>query len=235
MSIVKRRRRNERMTLDIETMKRLYLEGMLSSEEIGRRLGCNTSTVLRHLRWAGVSIRHHNDTKRGKPARNRAKLNTDAVVAMFENPKESAASVARAFSVDRRAIVRILTELRIPIERPLRVTRENGGQLNPRWRADLSPEERVRRRDMHRQAQWRVKVYERDGYICQRCRFDKGGKLNAHHIESHSAHAALRWDVANGITLCVPCHRAFHREYGYRGGTAELQLWLSAYSVGLAA
>jgi 5-methylcytosine-specific restriction endonuclease McrA len=67
---------------------------------------------------------------------------------------------------------------------------------------------------------WRKSVYKRDDYTCQDCGA-KGVYLNADHIKPYSviikeqgittvrkAKKCLElWDVANGKTLCVPCHR----------------------------
>jgi 5-methylcytosine-specific restriction endonuclease McrA len=58
---------------------------------------------------------------------------------------------------------------------------------------------------------WRDKVYERDNYTCQICRARNGNGttvyLNADHIKSWAKHPELRFDVSNGRTLCLPCHR----------------------------
>jgi len=67
---------------------------------------------------------------------------------------------------------------------------------------------------------WRNYVYERDKYTCVLCQ-RAGGNLNADHIiplskllsenDIKNIQEALRcdklWDVNNGRTLCVPCHR----------------------------
>lgn len=77
---------------------------------------------------------------------------------------------------------------------------------------------------------WRQSVFERDDYTCQECR-EIGGTLNADHIVSFSFlfqemfkelnnyeksveekyKSALDfsplWDINNGRTLCVDCHR----------------------------
>jgi hypothetical protein len=34
---------------------------------------------------------------------------------------------------------------------------------------------------------------------------------DAHHIFGKKAHPLLRWTSVNGIGLCRPCHRAWHR------------------------
>ena len=57
---------------------------------------------------------------------------------------------------------------------------------------------------------WRKQVFDRDDYTCQRCGV-RGAKMNAHHKLSYANYHDLRYDISNGITLCVPCHKAVHR------------------------
>lgn len=54
---------------------------------------------------------------------------------------------------------------------------------------------------------WRKAVFERDDYTCQCC-FKRGGIiLNADHIKPFSKFPDIRFDINNGRTLCVPCHK----------------------------
>lgn len=54
--------------------------------------------------------------------------------------------------------------------------------------------------------EWRTAVFERDDYTCQSCG-QRGGGLQADHIKTFAHHPELRFDVSNGRTLCVPCHK----------------------------
>lgn len=58
------------------------------------------------------------------------------------------------------------------------------------------------------------KVYYRDNYSCLKCK--KCGKLNVHHLKNFSQYPQLRMIVSNGKTLCLECHRLFHKKYGIK-------------------
>lgn len=67
---------------------------------------------------------------------------------------------------------------------------------------------RGRDRNMPELIAWRKSVFERDHYICQEC--GATSDLNAHHIKLWSKVPSLRFDVSNGVTLCVKCHQKKH-------------------------
>ena len=56
---------------------------------------------------------------------------------------------------------------------------------------------------------WRISVFKRDLYTCQDCD-QVGGEINAHHIKTFKKYPDSRYDVDNGVTLCVNCHRLRH-------------------------
>lgn len=98
------------------------------------------------------------------------------------------------------------------------------GKNHPRWRHDLSEEDRKENSDRHYSPEnhaWRKKVFNRDNYTCQCCKDNKGGNLEAHHIYSWGTHKSLRYTTSNGITLCKTCHVMFHKEYGYGKNTQK--------------
>ena len=53
---------------------------------------------------------------------------------------------------------------------------------------------------------WRKAVFERDDYTCVLCGAH-GVVLNADHIKRFAEYPELRFDVGNGRTICVPCHK----------------------------
>lgn len=60
---------------------------------------------------------------------------------------------------------------------------------------------------------WRTLVFERDNYTCTGCgdhNYEGRGKslaLHADHIQPFALFPELRFEVSNGRTLCVPCHK----------------------------
>lgn len=95
---------------------------------------------------------------------------------------------------------------------------------HPMWRSDLSISDRLNSRHRNlipKYNEWRLKVFEKSNYICQKCRH-RGGVLHAHHIESFATSTlALRTEVSNGITFCKKCHRRFHHKYGTHNNNRE--------------
>lgn len=207
----------------------LYEVERKSCDDIGAEFGVHGTTIRRKLREAGICIRHQNDTKRGARAKNRITIDPKRVVRTYLADGQNVKTTALKFGISDRVVQRILKEEKV-LKKPFGVARPTPtGPDHPSWKHDLSPQERATRRDHHRQKLWREKVFKRDGYCCQRCRDDRGRNLNAHHIVAHNEDKKLRWVLSNGITLCVPCHRGFHRRYGLNGfGRAELDEYLAA-------
>lgn len=57
------------------------------------------------------------------------------------------------------------------------------------------------------------KIRERDDYTCQNCGDNKGGTLECHHIFDFATYPDLRFEESNLITLCIDCHKDFHKIY----------------------
>jgi len=61
---------------------------------------------------------------------------------------------------------------------------------------------------------WRKSVYQRDDYTCQMCHKAKK-RLQAHHILMWSKYPQQRYNIANGITLCLKCHKLVRNKEDY--------------------
>lgn len=61
--------------------------------------------------------------------------------------------------------------------------------------------------------EWVKAVKERDGYTCVRC--GSKNRVAAHHVIPWRVDETKRFDIDNGISLCVVCHG---KEEGFRKG-----------------
>jgi hypothetical protein len=99
--------------------------------------------------------------------------------------------------------------------------KSRSGENHPKWNPNLSQKDREDNRKIEGYAEWRDQVYKKDNHTCQCCGDDRGGNLNAHHLDGYNWCIEGRTDVNNGITLCDTCHKEFHSIYGYGDNTKE--------------
>jgi 5-methylcytosine-specific restriction endonuclease McrA len=79
------------------------------------------------------------------------------------------------------------------------------GSNNPRWKGGITPlNHKIRTSSLYKK--WRQSVFIRDRFTCVWCG-QIGGELNADHIKPFSLFPDHRFDIDNGRTLCVPCHK----------------------------
>lgn len=80
------------------------------------------------------------------------------------------------------------------------------GERHFAWKGGVSSENEKARKSLEYKL-WRKSVFERDSYTCQVCKAS-GVTLNADHIKPFAYFPELRFAIDNGVTLCVPCHKA---------------------------
>jgi len=79
------------------------------------------------------------------------------------------------------------------------------GDKNPAWKGGITSKNgKIYNSPEYKD--WRKYIFERDDYTCALCK-SRGKKIEAHHIKEFSTYEKLRFDVNNGITLCLKCHR----------------------------
>lgn len=85
------------------------------------------------------------------------------------------------------------------------ILRSRTGSKNNFWKGGITKVNRAIRESFDYR-KWRHLIYERDNYTCQECGY-RGGTLNAHHIKSFAYFPELRFNLENGVTLCLECHK----------------------------
>lgn len=110
------------------------------------------------------------------------------------------------------------------------------GENNPNWRGGTSTEYQLARTSKEYRA-WQRTVFARDQYRCQCCGYKSNAtakKLEAHHRLNFATHKELRFDPANGTTLCQGCHIAFHARYtNFNNTPDQLTEFFGDFSRGL--
>jgi hypothetical protein len=100
------------------------------------------------------------------------------------------------------------------------------GKKNCNWKGGVTKIDKLCRR-FPEYLQWRSNIFQRDNWTCQTCGI-RGVYLEAHHIKSFSkilkenkikstkqARACNElWNLYNGITLCLNCHKL---TFNYKG------------------
>jgi len=81
------------------------------------------------------------------------------------------------------------------------------GPLSNAWKGGTSLNNE-RAKASEKLTEWRNAVYLRDRWTCVFC--GTKGKIHAHHKKPWATHPELRFDVDNGITLCIKCHGDMH-------------------------
>lgn len=85
------------------------------------------------------------------------------------------------------------------------------GEKNPNWKGGVDRSLRQIEMGRTEYSEWRRSVFARDGFKCMNKLCTSGSsKLHAHHILSWKDYPDKRYDVANGVTVCVPCHKMIH-------------------------
>jgi hypothetical protein len=99
-------------------------------------------------------------------------------------------------------------------------TKFRSGKNSNTWKGGISDINR-RIRASKKFKEWREAVFKRDNWTCQICG-DRSGRgrgksviLHPHHIKHFAKFKELRFNIDNGKTLCVSCHRLAHKNLDY--------------------
>ncbi len=79
------------------------------------------------------------------------------------------------------------------------------GEKNSNWKGGITPWLR-KIRNTPEYKEWRIKIFSRDNWTCQGCQ-KRGIYLEAHHIKNIASFPELVYELENGVTLCLDCHK----------------------------
>jgi len=188
----------KRIDIDLEKIKKLYIEDNLYAKEIAKKYNCNSNTIIRRLKEQDIKIYRNSPTiksnnKRRDIIKKKMKLGyLPTIIGWWkgrEHTEEHNNKIGKAnkgehnFMYGRR------------------------GKDHPGWKGGIKNINNERNSIEYRE--WRSMVFGRDNFTCQSC-FKRGTYLEAHHIKSWKDYPELRFDINNGVTLCKECHREIH-------------------------
>jgi hypothetical protein len=81
----------------------------------------------------------------------------------------------------------------------------HSGENHEGWKGGITKSASNADRKTPEYKAWRRAVFARDGHSCVLC--GTKGEIQADHIKSYAQFPELRFELSNGRTLCVPCHK----------------------------
>ena len=66
--------------------------------------------------------------------------------------------------------------------------------------------------DGYKLDRWAMDVKKRDGYICRECGCKNSSYIQAHHIKDVLNNNNLKFNINNGVSLCIKCHAKKHND-----------------------
>ena len=91
--------------------------------------------------------------------------------------------------------------------------RERKGEQSHFWQGGKTKESDLLRTSAEYK-DWRLAVFTRDNFTCQKCGQRKRD-IEVHHIKERCKYPELMFDVDNGLTLCHECHKETDN-YGWK-------------------
>lgn len=105
-----------------------------------------------------------------------------------------------------------------PLEWRKKISEAQKGERGNNWKGGQYAKDELLRHSLDYK-EWRRHVFQRDDYTCQSCG-ERGGELQADHEFPFALYPDLRFEILNGRTLCVPCHK---KTPTYGGRTRAVQ------------
>lgn len=94
---------------------------------------------------------------------------------------------------------------KMPLETRIKKSLAQKGAKGSNWRGGITKINKLERNSLKMKL-WREAVFKRDNYTCQACG-KRGIELQADHELPFAHFPDLRYEILNGRTLCVPCHK----------------------------
>lgn len=196
----------------------MYEVQCLTTRQIAEKLNVGFRTVIRRLRQFGIKPRVQG------PPRHELLRDKTWVSHQYLDLGKSSVKIASEIGASNRVVYHWLITHGIVMRqrnqlkgvkkspehiRKMAISRRGkcAGADHYNWKGGyVDPTARERR--SYKAKQWRDAVKKRDEHKCVECGSTKS--LHAHHIKGWQKHPELRYDIDNGLTLCVRHHQKAH-------------------------
>ncbi len=201
-------------------MESLYLNRGLTIRQVAQEMEMSPTTLRRKMKAFGIQSRNPGperetwwqteDYLRSKYVDER--LSTIAIADLVQSTPSTVKTWLEKFGIDRRGQGSHWKGQRLSESARRKMSAAKKGRYlgadNPNWKGgEVSDDARQRR--SYKAKKWRETVLERDNFTCQECGSTE--QLHVHHILPFADHPERRWDINNGLTVCVSCHEKIHR------------------------
>ena len=208
-------------SLDVHISKKVLLDlystkGKYSVKTIAEHYRCSDVCIYGKLKKYGIKLRG-------------SKVDDTKLYDLYIERKKSLRKIADYFNCGKSTILRHLRKAKIKMREPGTVKHSElakqknrlshlgkrhsiesrlkmglKGEKNPSWKGGVTPKLHKIRTSAEYEL-WRIAVFSRDNWTCQKCN-KRGGNLEAHHIKGFRKYPELRFAIDNGITYCSICH-----------------------------
>lgn len=201
-----------------ELLRKLYEHDRLTAREIAQMLDMSARTVSRRLHEYGVKVRNPG------PDRHEILQDGEWLRNAYVNEQKSANDIAKEIGASGRVVNSWLHRhkiepRRVGVHKPYVRTdwhRKRMSESSKRFVGKNNPNYKggpdrlnMALRTSYKSKEWARLVKERDNHTCCDCGV-KNVLLHAHHLMPWKTHEDLRFDVSNGVTVCIPCHEKRH-------------------------
>ena len=206
--------------MDLESeIRKLYIDHQLPLRSVAERLNISTSTLRRRMKSFDIQARDKNhgrndwwQTKEYLSNSYVKELKSSITIAKEVGSSSSTVITwLKNFNIERREKGGSLRGKTMSLASRAKMSAAKKGKYtgesNSNWKGNKVSDE-VRERSSYIAKKWRALILERDGNKCQKCANVKN--LHVHHIKEFKDYPDLRWDINNGITVCVSCHEKIH-------------------------
>ncbi len=191
-------------------LQKEYIDNHKTIKDVAQEYDTSQMTVRKYLKVVGIAIRPKGAWMIGRKFSEETKRKIADRMRGKKYSKETKRKVSIASSKRRWSDAQ-----REKFIKSFRSNPNNRGRKPWNWQGKSSKQTRIRKSAKYKE--WRLAVYQRDGFRCVGCGDERGHNLQAHHKMSFAGYPDSRFDVSNGVTLCKKCHGKMHPDLGFVG------------------